>query len=455
MQDHKASNRDQARKGIPLTVLSRGAILAALILAVVMIYATLQTDRSFQSSRDATDRYITCQQDAILFEEGSDYLTNEARYFVVSGDISHAENYANEVEVVRRRERALDDADSFLTEDASLNYLQMALSQSNALADVECYAMRLMAEGLTADAADYPDIIRAVSLTAEDAALTPEAQKAKALDLMFNSDYIAAKESIHSSVDQSIHALIEDTRQQMIDSTQRLNHLLRRQQILICLLLVLVLVLIVFLSHWIILPLRKNIRYMDQGKNMQVAGSREIRHLALVYNGVLADNNEKHQELSYSATHDALTGLYNRAAYDEAYETYKDASICVLVLDVDKFKEINDTYGHDGGDRALKKVSAALQASFRSDDHISRIGGDEFCVIMKNATSALKELVVEKVRHLNELLSQPEPGLPPISLSVGIAFADRPNPTGDIFKDADMALYRVKESGRGGCVVYS
>ena len=101
----------------------------------------------------------------------------------------------------------------------------------------------------------------------------------------------------------------------------------------------------------------------------------------------------------------------------------------------------------------LKHVADLLRNSFRSVDLIFRIGGDEF-VIMTRANSSMRDQVKTKIDQLNVMLQQPSEDLPPTSLSVGGAFADRENPEGDIFKDADKALYRVKNAGRCGCAIY-
>lgn len=93
-------------------------------------------------------------------------------------------------------------------------------------------------------------------------------------------------------------------------------------------------------------------------------------------------------------------------------------------------------------------------SNFRSDDCVCRIGGDELAIIMTHAGVELRELVREKIRRANEQLQHPEDDLPPVSLSVGVAFGDWKNSTGDIFKDADAALYKVKRSGRKGCEFY-
>ena len=128
--------------------------------------------------------------------------------------------------------------------------------------------------------------------------------------------------------------------------------------------------------------------------------------------------------------------------------------MALLIIDVDYFKKVNDTYGHAVGDRVLKRVAEILQRSFRSVDIICRIGGDEFVVVMTRANSSMRQLVLNKIQWANELLQHPKDDLPPVSLSVGVAFSDRKDPQGDIFTDADTALYRVKEAGRNGCAIY-
>ena len=128
--------------------------------------------------------------------------------------------------------------------------------------------------------------------------------------------------------------------------------------------------------------------------------------------------------------------------------------MALILIDVDYFKSVNDTYGHAVGDRVLKRVAEILRATFRSVDILCRIGGDEFAVVMTRVDSSMRHIVLSKMMKANDLLQHPKDDLPPVSLSVGVAFADRDNPQGDIFTDADTALYRVKEAGRNGCQIY-
>ena len=79
----------------------------------------------------------------------------------------------------------------------------------------------------------------------------------------------------------------------------------------------------------------------------------------------------------------------------------------------DGFKSFNDTYGHETGDKVLTKVAYTLRGRFRSDDFICRIGGDEFAVIMTNASSSLRNMVEDKIQMANEILQSPKDGLPP------------------------------------------
>ena len=183
-------------------------------------------------------------------------------------------------------------------------------------------------------------------------------------------------------------------------------------------------------------------------------GVTEMRHLASVYNEVLRDNQKKTEALSFTATHDPLTGVYNRAAFDKMYRMRERDMIGVVVVDVDHFKQYNDEFGHDVGDRVLCEAADALKRHFRNEDHISRIGGDEFCVIMPGAGQSMGEKIREKFREINQELAEGKENLPPITLSAGVAFWDRPSPKGSLFKDADSALLTLKKTRDDCCAIY-
>ena len=124
------------------------------------------------------------------------------------------------------------------------------------------------------------------------------------------------------------------------------------------------------------------------------------------------------------------------------------------MLDIDHFKSINDTYGHAVGDVILKKMADLLMTTFRSIDHVCRIGGDEFAIIMVDMNSELNYTISDKINEINRQLAISKDGEPTVSISVGIALSDRENPGDDIFRDADKALYQTKEKGRKGYTFY-
>ena len=111
-----------------------------------------------------------------------------------------------------------------------------------------------------------------------------------------------------------------------------------------------------------------------------MTGSYEFRYLAKTYNKMYEAFKQSIENLNYEASHDSLTGVYNRAGYDVVKQSLDLKSTAVLIIDADNFKKINDMYGHLVGDQVLKKIEDALRAAFRSEDYICRVGGDEFWV---------------------------------------------------------------------------
>ena len=129
-------------------------------------------------------------------------------------------------------------------------------------------------------------------------------------------------------------------------------------------------------------------------------------------------------------------------------------NVGIIVVDVDHFKQYNDEYGHDIGDRVLCTAVEAMKRNFRTVDHISRIGGDEFCIIMPRTGQQDGARISEKIHDINRELSENNGDLPPVTISAGIAFWNRPNPDGSLFKDADTVLLEMKKTRQDCCAVW-
>ena len=448
-------NRDlKEKKGFSLRRVNWGLIIIALMLALTLLISSVHTLRGYWDMQDATEEYISCQQDAADLSASSDYLTEQVRAFVITGDPERVDNFFEEILNTRRRDRALENLERYLAGTESYEYLRSALEYSNELIGREYYAFRLAVEAYGLDVNDFPAELQEVALTPEELSLSAEKQASLARNLVFDSVYQDYKDRINENVSLCMETLIRESRTQQQSSSQRLMGLLQQQYVLITVLLVMVFTMVVLVNRLIISPLSRIIGRIRNQDRLPEKGAYELRYLAMTYNRMF-DQTQKHQNmLSYEANHDSLTGLFNRSAFEKFRSGEEMDRSAMILVDLDHFKSINDTYGHDIGDQALKKVAEILQSSFRSEDHVCRIGGDEFAVIMIHADSSLRDLVSAKVRRANEKLNAAEDGLPALSLSVGVAFCDRANATDDIFKDADTALYQVKNNGRNGCAFY-
>ena len=440
--------------GVPLKKLNAITITIACVLALCLVYVVFRTTNSYGVMRDATERYIASQQDASNLMDGSDYLTDQAREFVVTGKTECVDNFFEELNTTCRRDKAVEDLGLYFSDTEAYRFLQDALERSNTLVETEYRAMRLVIEAKGYDLSRFPKELAQLELTAEDASLSPGKKSALASELVFGDAYRQAKEQIRSDVEMCLDTLMAETKAQQTASSDKLLSLLREQSILIIVLFISVFVLVLLTSRLVIRPLERSVAHISGQQTMPMTGAAELRFLAAAYNAMFEQNRRDQDQLSYDAAHDDLTDLYNRGVFDRMRESSDTKNIALMLVDVDEFKSVNDRYGHDVGDRVLKKVAGLLQSSFRSEDYVCRIGGDEFAVIMVRSSSEMKTLVYRKMQGLNDILKNPDDGLPPVSLSVGVAFGDRENPTDDIYKDADTALYRVKKAGRGDCAFY-
>ena len=443
-----------ARHGIRLSRVNIVLLAVTVIGSIGMIIATNRLNSAYQQLIEETGKYINTQQDAGMIEEFSGSMLSESRSFLQTGDPAHVMAFYSQMDVIRRQ---LDSSGTSETKGtaASDRYLEEAVEAFRTLAEQDAYAMRLKAETLPVSLGSYPAEFAGTEIRPEDAVLDAEQKLAKAQEILDRTDYSAIRSRLSDRVDASHRAASETVQQQMGVTTARI-----RQELLLLRtfgVVFLVIAVLAMLSNLllIILPINRSVSNLDNREEIPEQGSFEMRNLARVYNEVLRDSTEKQGELEYSATHDALTGVYNRAAFDREYDRCRNDRIGIAIVDVDGFKHYNDVYGHDMGDHVLRRVTETIGSKFRKEDHISRIGGDEFVIIMKNTGSAQSEDIKLKIDEINEeLVKERRKGMPPISVSVGAAFWDRENPGPDILKDADKALLQMKQNGKLGCRIY-
>ncbi|MDH5465268.1 MAG: diguanylate cyclase, partial [Thiovulaceae bacterium] len=159
------------------------------------------------------------------------------------------------------------------------------------------------------------------------------------------------------------------------------------------------------------------------------------------------------------ANRDYLTNAYNRRYFFESGNAIlkkairNKKSLFLAILDIDHFKQINDTFGHDIGDEALKYFSKKLNESFRTSDLIARFGGEEFCVLLEDIS---QEKAIELLDNFRKYFENHTLNAGPheihFTISIGI-FYGLLDDLGDMIKEADMGLYRAKESGRNKIIL--
>jgi diguanylate cyclase len=169
-----------------------------------------------------------------------------------------------------------------------------------------------------------------------------------------------------------------------------------------------------------------------------------------------------HHRLAIHASTDSLTAVLNREAFTTLVDAYltqvreheRGVTGALLVIDVDHFKRINDSFGHDRGDEALRLIAQTIKGALRAVDLVGRIGGEEFGVFLPGTTPVRAQVAAERIRTaIAEAEFAPDGTRSELSVSVGGATFDHSVPFRTLYRAADKRLYEAKESGRNGVAV--
>jgi diguanylate cyclase (GGDEF)-like protein/PAS domain S-box-containing protein len=160
--------------------------------------------------------------------------------------------------------------------------------------------------------------------------------------------------------------------------------------------------------------------------------------------GIMRDVSERkelEETLRHESTHDRLTGLYNRAFFEEELERLAHGRmfpLSIVIADVNDLKTVNDTLGHEAGDKLIRLAARIILHAFRSEDIVARIGGDEFAVLLPKTELSVAEEAVKKIKRSPEAISEQ------VSIAFGIATAKDQDQVGDALKLSDERMYRDK-----------
>jgi diguanylate cyclase (GGDEF)-like protein len=191
----------------------------------------------------------------------------------------------------------------------------------------------------------------------------------------------------------------------------------------------------------------------EVARNLLYIMSERVRYSNLV----IADSFEMQRMYQKFATIDALTGLHNRGWLDDRFDREIKRSerdlldACLLMIDVDHFKNINDRYGHLAGDRVLVTVGRSIKETLRPNDMVARYGGEEFSVLLPETTVDNAATIAERLRMR---VSRADPGtlqelrLPKVTVSIGVAGFRPGGSLETLIAEADAAMFEAKQAGR-------
>lgn len=441
--------------GVRLSHLNVLLICVGVVLGILMAVSMYQTTNSVKDIVTVSNDYMSNQQTGGMLSDFTKDLSDQAIAFVQSTDPGYAKLYEAKMKVINAKlDQYTPGSDG---SKAANRELQKAIDAFRERQATELRAIRLAAESLSGSAKyELSVLLQGTELSEEEKNLPPAGKKAAAFSLLTAEEYTEKEELITKAVNNSHRFSSMKGKEQAEKTFARVKSIAGNQSVLVTLLLVMGLIALLLNRAMIISPIRRSADNLDRREPIEERGCYEMRHLARVYNEVLKDNEEKTKALTYTATHDALTGVYNRAEFDRTYRKAEtEEHIGLIVVDVDHFKQYNDEFGHDVGDKVLCTAAEALKSHFFFKDHISRIGGDEFCVIMPGTDQAHGEMMLEKIRQINRELADNRGDLPPVTLSAGIAFWNRPDPNGSLFQDADSTLLDLKKTRADCCAVYT
>ena len=187
-------------------------------------------------------------------------------------------------------------------------------------------------------------------------------------------------------------------------------------------------------------------------------GQGEVEHYVAIFSDV-TERKKREEQISFQAFHDSLTGLPNRMLFLDRLDQVlaqarrsKSGTVAVMFLDLDHFKEINDTLGHEAGDACLKEVAGRVRQCVRASDTVARMGGDEFTLLLpKVIAEADVRAVAQKILEAMKMPIVLGGQQVAITTSIGISMFPRDAQDGEtLLKHADAAMYKVKNSGRAG-----
>ena len=274
------NREDRASRGISVRNVNFLMALVMMVISILLLIATYNAKSGYSRLRVNTEHYIQWQHDAYDLQTASDYLTEQVRCFAETGKRTYLDNYFEEAEVTRRRDRALKRIYDYLGDTRAYEALDAAMSESVELMNREYYSMRLTVEAYGGDLSEYPEAVRQVALTPEAAALSPQQKEALARSVVFDDAYHEKKQAISRDMQECLDALVDEIGGQQEDTANQLDGMLFNQRLLIIATICITVLMMLMTLLLVIGPLLKAVMYIRSDEPIPIRGSNEFQFLA-------------------------------------------------------------------------------------------------------------------------------------------------------------------------------
>lgn len=439
--------------GVKITRANRIMMVSTFVLFIVLEFVTYKTNHAFNGFRNKTEEYVFVRQSILEMEQITDTLTVQTERYVNSGNRLYLNSYFS---VIERRDNLKSELNDLFGElgDEYIEKFSYAIEKSEDLSKLEYKAMKLAALGYNKDLSELPSVVSDIALTERVLNFDNDKKIETAISVIRGTGYQKVKTLLKNHLSYIMEAETISMNDAIENSTSKLSVHIGAISWLTIILFVFSVLTFVLITLFVAEPLRNYTKAIRSDNLVNVGGAQEIKELGKAYNRYLSLNKENNELLKHNSEHDSLTGCLNRTAFNRLEEEYSrtECNIGIAIVDIDIFKYINDTYGHDVGDKVIAHVANVLRFATLSRDKIIRFGGDEFVLLLEGFNDAGIQMFIDKINYINENLKNPQGELPKTSISCGLALSSS-GYSAELFKNADNALYIAKNSGRSQCVV--
>ena len=440
-------------KGIKVNILSGIFIAIGVITMIASIFVIKRIYGKYDEMMDAYQFVDIQRESAESFKEASDYLTNQSRKFVVTGNIENAENYFEEINVTKRREAAIDMIEESHTLELESSLLDNAMELSESLAMQEVHAMKLATQAMNLNV-KLPEEITSYELTKEELSLDSDSQQSLAIQLLYNNEYEDYKDRINWDVDNAIKLIKDESGARYREDESDLILILNIATLLIFIMFILLMLIFIFNALLVVNPAEKFVDLLDKKEKLPEIGGYELRKFARKYNDIYRSNKKNRELLREQGEVDELTGTLKVGTLELVRHnlTQTNEPLGIMLIDIDNFRAIKEANGYDMADKIVSKVANLFTTSFKSSDYIIRTSQDEFEIFLLRMEQKDSDMLVERIAEINAKLKDTSDGIAEASVSVGASFSEN-GYTVEAERKADMALNSVKENGRGTCKI--